>query len=303
MMESYPCGLCFGSDQTHILSQTDKYQQTVSLEVCNRCGLRQLNPRMTDAELERFYASEYYALYSMDEKKFTMPHWVKRKENIAKGILDALEKTRPLKGADLLDVGCGHGFLIKQARERRAVVFGVEPSVKQAGQSRENGFDVFVGDLKQFVEHSHERFDVITLSHVLEHQNWPIDFLMLTSKILKPRGLLCAEVPNTPWQGVYGRHPLSTHSAHLYYFSERTLSATFEVSGLRVLSISYGLDGGTVRAIGTPAVPRELSELELDDPRQVLEETKSAIKRLKREGYRRALGQAIRGVTRIFART
>jgi 2-polyprenyl-3-methyl-5-hydroxy-6-metoxy-1,4-benzoquinol methylase len=233
---------------------------------------------MDDAELEQFYASEYYKLYSMD-KRAKSEKWIKRKQAIATGILDAVEKHRSLNGLRLLDIGCGHGFLITEAKSRGASVSGVEPSVKHATRLSDKGFKVFTGALEQFVLEQREPYDIVTSSHVLEHSSHPGLFLKHAGSLLKADGLLCAEVPNADWQTTYGRHPVSIHTAHLCYHTELSLRALFETSGLNVLSISYGLNGGSVRAVSAVGQPKALAELTLDDAEKVRRATLLAFRR------------------------
>ena len=274
----YPCLLCGHNEFAHLIDQVDRHRLPVSLSVCRRCGLRQLNPRIDDAGLEQFYSSEYYKLYSMD-KRAKSDKWVKRKQGIASGILDALEKHRPLNGLRLLDIGCGHGFLITEARARGALVSGVEPSVKHAARLSEKGFEVFTGTLEQFVAKQCGQYDIVTSSHVLEHSSNPGQFLKDAGTLLAKDGLLCAEVPNADWQTIYGGHPVSIHTAHLCYHTERSLRALFETSGLKVLSTTYGLNGGSVRAVSAPGRQELLEKMALDDPMEVQRATLLAFKR------------------------
>ena len=298
----YPCLLCGHDEFAHLIDQVDRHRLPVSLSVCRRCGLRQLNPRIDDAGLEQFYSSEYYKLYSMD-KRAKSDKWTKRKQGIASGILDAVEKHRPLNGLRLLDIGCGHGFLITAARARGASVFGIEPSVKHAKRLSEKGFEVFTGTLEQFVAEQREPYDLVTSSHVLEHSSNPGQFLKDASSLLAEDGLLCAEVPNADWQTIYGRHPVSVHTAHLCYHTERSLRALFAISGLRVLSTSYGLNGGSVRAVSVPGPLETLDKMALDDPVEVQRATLLAFKRhtaiwpIKKFWY--AIRMARKGVVKL----
>lgn len=274
----YPCLLCGHKEFSHLLEWVDRHHLPVSLSVCQRCGLRQLNPRIDDAMLEQFYSSEYYKLYAMD-KRAKSDKWIKRKQGIASGILDAVEEHRPLNGLKLLDIGCGHGFLMTEARARGASVFGVEPSVKHAQRLSEKGFEVFTGALEQFVAEQSESYDIVTSSHVLEHSSKPGQFLEYAGSLLAKDGLFCAEVPNADWQTIYGRHPVSIHTAHLCYHTERSLRALFEISGLKVLSTTYGLNGGSVRAVGVPGQPEPLARMNLDNSVRVQKATLLAFKR------------------------
>jgi SAM-dependent methyltransferase len=298
-MRIYPCGLCHGSDFSPAYEQSDRFGQEIRVVVCRGCGLSQLNPRREEEEEAAFYASDYYRLDEL-RRRYERPDWTERKAKIAAGILDAVENQRPLEGATLLDVGAGRGFLLREARERGAKVSGVEPSEETAESLRNEGLDVFTGGLQSFVAEAPGRFDVITLSHVVEHVNEPIPFLEAAASMLKPDGLLAAEVPNVDWQLQKGRHPRSAHTAHLYYHTERSLTALFALSGLRVLDVSFGLGTKMVRAVGTPGPTQKLEDLPLDDPEEILAATRAAIQRLRRKWLKLALRSAKRRLRRTL---
>jgi len=290
-MKIYPCGLCHGLDFEFAYEQRDRFEQAIRLVVCRGCGLSQLNPRRDEEEEALFYASDYYRLEQL-RSRYGRSDWSKRKAKIASGILDAVEAQRPLAGVKLLDIGAGRGFLLRDARERGARVSGVEPSEETAESLRVEGFDIVTGNLQRFVAEAPGSFDVITMSHVVEHVNEPIPFLQAAASMLKPEGLLVAEVPNVSWQLQKGRHPRSAHTAHLYYHTERSLTALFGVSGLRVLGVSFGLGKKMVRAVGTPGRPRKLEDLPVDDPDEILAATEASIRRLRRQWYKFAYRNA-----------
>lgn len=150
-MKNFPCGLCGEIEYRKLVQRKDKYKQEITLVLCTKCGLQRLNPRFDKKEEEAFYSSDYYQLYGMGKKKAETPHWIARKNSIAKEILDAVETHHPLSGARLLDIGCGYGFLLRDAKERGAIASGVELS-KEAGETLQaEGYSVFIGKLTEFL--------------------------------------------------------------------------------------------------------------------------------------------------------
>ena len=47
------------------------------------------------------------------------------------------------------------------------------------------------------------------------------------------------------------------------------MRALFAISGLKVLSTTYGLNGGSVRAVSVPGPPESLDKMALDDPMEI----------------------------------
>lgn len=96
---------------------------------------------------------------------------------------------------------------------------------------------------------------------------------MSIKPLLEPDGILCAEVPNTTWQTEFSRHPLSTHSAHVYYHTERTLRAVFQLSGFRVIETTFGMNGDFVRVTSKVGEIESLEDIKLDDPIAIEQQT------------------------------
>lgn len=109
-----------------------------------------------------------------------------------------LEKPRP--GQKLLDVGCGNGDYLVVAAEAGWKVKGVEPDHKALEVARSRGLEVVQGSLDEIAQ-TGELFDVITMSHVIEHVHDPVNFVKLAYQCLKPGGTLFIDTPNIESSG------------------------------------------------------------------------------------------------------
>lgn len=97
----------------------------------------------------------------------------------------------------LLDIGCGKGEFLSVASKRGWEGYGLEPSEKFAKfASDKYGLKVKVSSLDA-AGYPDDFFDVVTLNMALEHIDEPKKHLIEIKKILKNRGLLFIEVPNT----------------------------------------------------------------------------------------------------------
>ncbi|MCK5664178.1 MAG: methyltransferase domain-containing protein, partial [Thiotrichaceae bacterium] len=65
---------------------------------------------------------------------------------------------------------------------------------------RQKGLDVRMGGV-EVLDPSVEKFDVITLSHVIEHVHQPVEVLKYCYSLLKPDGFLWLETPNIESEG------------------------------------------------------------------------------------------------------
>jgi SAM-dependent methyltransferase len=86
-------------------------------------------------------------------------------------------------------------------------------------------------------------YDVVVMSHFLEHLRDPVSTLRAQRDLLAPDGLLFLEVPN-------GDHRFKDHhEPHLSFFETATLSRVVEAAGLRMLRVeTCGAPVGTIQA-------------------------------------------------------
>jgi 2-polyprenyl-3-methyl-5-hydroxy-6-metoxy-1,4-benzoquinol methylase len=102
---------------------------------------------------------------------------------------------KPPPGGQLLDVGCGAGNFLAVARSCGWEVTGVDPDAKAVEMASREGIRVLHGGLECF-QGKKDLFDVITLSHVIEHVYDPGETLRACYRLLKPGGFLWLETPN-----------------------------------------------------------------------------------------------------------
>ena len=139
----------------------------------------------------------------------------------------------------LLEIGCGNGFFLEEARRRDyGVVRGVEPSADAVAQAPPGLREAIVVDVMRPGLFDGQSFDVICLFQVLDHLPDPAAVLEECFRLLKPGGLvLClnhdAEALSARLLGA--RSPI-IDVEHTYLFSERTISRLLETLGFRVLA-------------------------------------------------------------------
>lgn len=120
---------------------------------------------------------------------------------------------RNFKNARLLDIGCGNGAFLSRAAEMGWDAVGCEPDPKAALACQAAGLNVIAGDAFMPLLDA-ERFDVITMSHVIEHVGDSAGLLHRVMTLLRPGGWLWIAWPNPASYGVrvfgktwHGLHP------------------------------------------------------------------------------------------------
>jgi SAM-dependent methyltransferase len=175
---------------------------------------------------------------------------------------------RHVPSGRLLDVGCGHGLLLDEARRLGYETEGIEVSVSAAAHARDElGLTIHEQPFAE-VELEPESYDVIVLADVLEHFDDPRAALQRCSGLLRPGGLICVVTPDPAsrtariagarWWALLPAHtfliPWSTLKGLL---AQEQLVATDDAPLVRSFSASYWLAGLAERG-GALARPIEI---------------------------------------------
>jgi len=139
----------------------------------------------------------------------------------------------------LLDVGCGAGEGLLFLREMGWQVQGVDFDENAVNAARKMRLDVQRGSLKE-QSFPDGTFDVVNLSHVIEHLPDPIETLAECRRILKRGGKLVLFTPNSSslghrifkgdWRGL-------EPPRHLHIFSAKSMRLALIAAGFHDLRI------------------------------------------------------------------
>lgn len=165
---------------------------------------------------------------------------------------------RPHRAARALDIGCDTGLLLDALRELGYRTEGIERSPAGA-LAQAAGHEVHALDI-EVTELGLGRFELITLTHVLEHLREPVRGLVWLRRHLAPGGLGVIEVPN--WNDLlrplWGRRfrPLELGD-HISFFERATLAAALDRAGLEVAAL------WSAPQVGTTVAPSLLTAVDL----------------------------------------
>lgn len=133
----------------------------------------------------------------------------------------------------LLDLGCGNGAFLLRARSASWDVVGVDFDPRAVKAACSQGLDVRLGGVET-LDPSIDQFDIITLSHVIEHVHHPVEILQACYKLLKPGGHLWLETPNIASEGhrLFGENWRGLEPPrHLVLFTLKSMCNTLSAAG------------------------------------------------------------------------
>lgn len=189
----------------------------LNIVYCLGCSQIYATPYFSDDELARYY-EEYRTEDS--QREFGRRVTVKGPK--------ILERLAPVEGKRIIAIGCGSGGILVPLRDAGAAVMGYDIDQKAASFGRSQGLNIQSETLPW------GPFDIVILSHVLEHLRRPDQLLNELRSQLNPKGILYIEVPNVKpsWRGL--KPHLET--AHCWYFDRDTMTSLLNRCGYRVVS-------------------------------------------------------------------
>jgi len=205
--------------------------------ICLDCSLIQRFPMPTGPELRSFYShnspkfGDFILLEGYDQKS--------HRDNQVSFLLESLGG-KTASSTKVLDVGAFTGSLVRALVDAGFDAYGCDTSVP-IDQTLEAIRDrMFSGDLSDYKNQASfgTNFDVISLSHVLEHTIEPVGFLTEASTLLSNAGVIFIEVPDcarTPSDSF----ALFSNLEHTLNFTEETLIAVAERAGLSVSTMEH----------------------------------------------------------------
>jgi len=151
----------------------------------------------------------------------------------------------------LLDVGCGNGDFISRMQRLGWVTEGTEMDSHAAENARKKtGATIHLGKLEN-LSLPPQTFDVITMSHVIEHVHDPISIIRECYKLLKPGGRMVLVTPNPESLGhkIFTQHWICLlPPSHLQLFTQNALRKCATYAGFEDIE-TFSTPPGTAENI------------------------------------------------------
>lgn len=236
------CKICNSSNFVDILS----FEKTVFSdgnitdeqlikEECKTCGTIRTKLKIN---LEEFYQKNYKPSRNTDTIALLNNESVNRSDFVYQWILDLVGNQNIIKFENVLEIGCGQGFLLERFSCKNR--YGIEPSeqaslhAKKVANVRNIGYEKI---------EDNEKYDFVYSYCVIEHVEDPSSFLDKQYNILNGGGKMCIALP------IQDKFNYDLFFAdHIHHFSHKNFEKLLNQSGFSILK--YELGRGSYTNIG-----------------------------------------------------
>lgn len=240
MANKFDVPLCGNCSSTN-LKKIAVLESSICVYECKSCHIALTYPPPVTVYDERFDFCEHYLDNEELFRSFFVP------------VVDFI--LSHVRGGKLLDIGSSVGFLLEEAVAHGFDVTGLELNKKSVQYCLTESLNVFNKTLLE-AHFADAQFDVITMSHVLEHVENIEPFLTEIYRVLNNSGVLVLSqpdytgfVPRMLKRKWYGWSPRD----HFWHFSKQNIRHLlaqngFEVKKIKTNSLHYNTDGN-IRSI------------------------------------------------------
>src|SRR3990172_2782475 len=239
------CCLCRSQELTFLYTPLGT-KRGISIYLCEKCGLIQSLPRLTKGDgLPSVSSGPDYGWLRIGKIGRASPNLAFFRSN--------LPGWRPRR---VLDVGASRGAFIKEFRlwlaESTIMAIETDTSIWPDRSSVEYWKPDRIEDITFFGE----AFDLVYMSHTLEHLDTPLATLKKLREALAKNGWLLVEVPNI--RGSMGILDIIEElylDKHVLHFSKNTLCKMLEVAGFKPTYFQVDAENITILAKRGPVIP------------------------------------------------
>ena len=218
---------------------------------CKNCGAIYVNPAPSRNTLISYYPMDYYqdSILNNGLNKIVSKFYGKKKFQGIFTNLDLIKQNSRL----VLEIGPGNGDNLQLFMQNGYTAYAIEPNKKLADKLECLG----ISTINSFVNDGilmDNKFDVIILSHVLEHEYDPKAILEFCNEHMKNPGFLYIEIPTIDAISfkIFGKNwgelefPL-----HLSLMGKKHIQCMVTALGIDIVNVYYrSLIGDVARAFG-----------------------------------------------------
>jgi 2-polyprenyl-3-methyl-5-hydroxy-6-metoxy-1,4-benzoquinol methylase len=185
--------------------------------------------------LDKYYDFDEYISHTDSKKsiidkvyQLVRNYTLKRKLTLVNSLVSDSKK--------ILDIGCGTGDFLSICKNNSWTTIGIEPNKKARNTSQTKNLVIKekIDDIIQL----NEKFDVITLWHVLEHLPNLTEYIQQLQNLLKDDGTLLIAVPNfKSYDAEYYKVHWAAYDVprHIWHFSKISIQRIFASYNMKLI--------------------------------------------------------------------
>src|SRR5262245_16220263 len=235
------CPVCGSAGIEKVFKVKDNTVSREYFEIyhCSNCQVRFTQGPPSEAYIGEYYKSEDYISHTDTAKglinrmyRFVRNFSLNQKKKL-------IEKFTGLNNGTLLDVGSGTGYFAAAMKNAGWNVTGLEPD-KGARDLALQQHSLTLLPAEELFNLPANKFDAITLWHVLEHVHDVKKYLTAFKKLLAENGKLFIAVPNyKSYDAEAYREFWAAYDVprHLYHFTPQTMQWLMREADLRIVAI------------------------------------------------------------------
>ena len=227
------CTVCQSADHEHFITTSSMMHSNAAkqfhFQKCGVCNSVFLSNPVSESELFQYYEENYLPYQGAKAWGKFAPFVQKSQKKLdARRVAVVKNAVKNHSGKfSLLDVGCGRPSFLKQAQQKlQADCSGIDFTNNGWNEGSYEHLKLSQTSLAEF--ESHQKYDIITLWHYLEHDYQLQDTAQKLHHFLKPGGKLIIEVPDYDsltakrqkqfWQGWHSPRHLTLFSSQGFSF-------------------------------------------------------------------------------------
>ena len=231
------CPFCAARNET-VLKRPDQ----LPVAFCNTCGCWYVDRLPSISDIVKLYDGYYHTHRPTDLAEKSVSHMVEtaHKASETNWQIRALLKLHVGNGRmRILDVGCGPGRFLLEAKAAGADVVGCDLSPEACGYANSKlGITVYQAEF-HLCSSSIGHVDAVVMRDFVEHPTEPLIDIQAAVRILKPGGLLLLHTPNggeagTSIEGAKKWTGFRVDLEHLQYLSPHTVNWLSKTCELRI---------------------------------------------------------------------
>jgi 2-polyprenyl-3-methyl-5-hydroxy-6-metoxy-1,4-benzoquinol methylase len=231
------CPNCSSGNISFYLSVKDHSVsgETFDIWQCKACSLKFTQDIPEPENIGRYYQSQDYISHT-DTKEGLVNNLYHKVRSFTLGQKRKLVQSKSgMKTGKILDIGCGTGAFLNEMKDNGWNITGIE----QDEATRQRAFQNYKisASTPSALFSLTQKFDAITMWHVLEHVHQLHDYIRECKRLLTDNGVLIIAVPNhTSGDAEHYKDSWAAWDVprHLYHFSPESMKALMHLHGFKI---------------------------------------------------------------------